>query len=644
MSAWERLESTVRQAARRRRWQRAWVGFWRGLVAGGVVWLLALAAWKCYPLPLAVLPLGGALGVIVSVAGFALGAWRRESTPQAARWLDRTQALQERLATALELGHEAKRGQWAKLLVGDAARHLGDLEIRRLLPYRLPQASRWALLVLALVAGLGFVPEHRSAAYLQKQREKEQVRQTGQQLANVARHNLERRAPALESTRQSVESVATLGEHLARKPVTRNEALRELAKLTDQVQQNRRDLAQNPALRAMDRAARAAGRDTPPNPTEMQKQMESLAKSLGNQETNADALDKLQRELEQARRAAEDLAKQGSAAAEALKESLARALSDLAKGAQQLGAVLPSLAQAAAALRSGQIDQVLKDLQSAEKDLEQLKETAEALQRLQEQAEKIGKDLAEQLQNGQAEAARETLQKMVNQLKAGNLSRAQRDALLAELGKAIPASAPYGKVPELLKQARRQMESGDNPGAAQSLADAAGELGKLMQQLADAQDLKSALDALRRAQTAIGGLKSWAAAGAGMPGSKPGGKPGRGVGTWAEDESQPGPAESSGLWDNSGIERPDRASRGETDRGAGEVPEGMVPTKVKGRLQPGGQMPSITLKGVSIKGSSTVAVQEAIRAAQSEAQAALSHDQVPRAYQGAVKDYFGDLQ
>jgi hypothetical protein len=36
-----------------------------------------------------------------------------------------------------------------------------------------------------------------------------------------------------------------------------------------------------------------------------------------------------------------------------------------------------------------------------------------------------------------------------------------------------------------------------------------------------------------------------------------------------------------------------------------------------------------------LKGNSTVAVQEAVRAAQSEAQAALSHDQVPRAYQGA---------
>ena len=55
-------------------------------------------------------------------------------------------------------------------------------------------------------------------------------------------------------------------------------------------------------------------------------------------------------------------------------------------------------------------------------------------------------------------------------------------------------------------------------------------------------------------------------------------------------------------------------------------------------------MPSITLKGVSIKGQSTVAVQEAITAAQSDAQSAISQEQVPRAYQGAVKDYFDDLK
>ena len=55
-------------------------------------------------------------------------------------------------------------------------------------------------------------------------------------------------------------------------------------------------------------------------------------------------------------------------------------------------------------------------------------------------------------------------------------------------------------------------------------------------------------------------------------------------------------------------------------------------------------MPSITLKGVSVKGQSKIAFQEVLTAAQKEAQSAISQEQVPRAYQGAVKDYFDDLK
>ncbi|MDB6056872.1 MAG: hypothetical protein JWO95_716, partial [Verrucomicrobiales bacterium] len=66
--------------------------------------------------------------------------------------------------------------------------------------------------------------------------------------------------------------------------------------------------------------------------------------------------------------------------------------------------------------------------------------------------------------------------------------------------------------------------------------------------------------------------------------------------------------------------------------------------KVHGQISPGGHMPSITLKGLSIKGNSSVAYEEAASAAQNEAQSALNHDQVPRAYQGAVKGYFDDLK
>ncbi|MHB8522591.1 MAG: hypothetical protein ACYDH9_17780 [Limisphaerales bacterium] len=125
-----------------------------------------------------------------------------------------------------------------------------------------------------------------------------------------------------------------------------------------------------------------------------------------------------------------------------------------------------------------------------------------------------------------------------------------------------------------------------------------------------------------------------------------GGKPGRGVGTWADESggSWLDEIERSDLWDNSGINRPDMAPRGITDRGQGKLADTVVPTKLRGQMSPGGQMPSISLKGVSIKGMSTVDYQEAALAAQSEAQGALSQEQIPRAYQGAVRDYFDDLK
>jgi hypothetical protein len=123
-----------------------------------------------------------------------------------------------------------------------------------------------------------------------------------------------------------------------------------------------------------------------------------------------------------------------------------------------------------------------------------------------------------------------------------------------------------------------------------------------------------------------------------------GGKPGRGVGTWADEgDSWFTEIERSDLWDNSGIDRPDMAPRGITDRGGGKLADNLDPTKLRGQMSPGGQMPSISLKGVSIKGMSTVDYKEDVLGAQSDAQGALSQEQIPRAYQGAVKDYFDDL-
>jgi len=115
-----------------------------------------------------------------------------------------------------------------------------------------------------------------------------------------------------------------------------------------------------------------------------------------------------------------------------------------------------------------------------------------------------------------------------------------------------------------------------------------------------------------------------------------------GVGTWADETGWIQIPESSAGWDNSGVQRPDMAGRGHTEREL-DLPDTMVPTKVRGQIFPGGPMPGITLKGVSIKGSSNVEYREAVSAAQSEAQSAINQDQVPKAYRGAVRDYFNDL-
>jgi hypothetical protein len=163
--------------------------------------------------------------------------------------------------------------------------------------------------------------------------------------------------------------------------------------------------------------------------------------------------------------------------------------------------------------------------------------------------------------------------------------------------------------------------------------------------MGDAQQMMAELENLNKASQCIGTgtCNSWKVGN--KPGMGKGGKPGGGVGTWADEKSGwMYDGQWSDHWDNSGNVRPDMAGKGQTDRGPGELNDALKPTKVKGQFSPGGQMPSITLKGVSIKGTSKVEYEAAAAAAQSDAQSALSQEKVPRAYQGAVRDYFDDIK
>ena len=644
MAGFEQIEEVLRRAARRRRWQRAWRGLWWGLLAGGLCWVLVLGLYKVLPLPmLPTLSWGGVVAALLPVAGFVIGFSRREDPLLTARWLDLQQGLKERLSTAVELQTRARDDSWGQLVVADARRHLERLNLRQLLPWHLPPVWRHVLLVLALGAGLGFVPEYRSEAYREAQREKAVVKEAGQRLAEITRRSLDRRKPELESTRKSLEAVEQLGKKLARRPLTRDEALRELAKLTEDVGKKLDALDKKPAMKSLERAARSDATRSPSAAEALQKQIEALQKQMGGKPPQADALQKLSDALRKAQQAAAAMGKH-SEGREAAKADLAQALAQMARQARQMGASLPSLEAALAALKAGQIDQMLKDLDAVSEDLQEQLNMAKALQQMQQQSAQIGKNLKEQLERGQAALAAQRLRQMARKLQSGQMTPEELRKMMQELSQAIDPAGQYGKVQDRLKKGLKRMQSRQPGEAGKQLAAAANELEKLMQQMADAQSLQAALGALKKAQMCVGNCQSWGMCKTpGQPRFKPGAKPGQGVGTWGDDSLTMTP-QNSGRWDNSGVQRPDMDPRGLTDRGDGTARDDLMPTRIKGQFKPGGPMPSITLKGVSIKGQSRAALQEAVTAAQSEAQSALSQDIIPRAYQGTVRDYFDDLK
>ncbi|MGI8966924.1 MAG: hypothetical protein ACR2H1_12675, partial [Limisphaerales bacterium] len=282
MSDLQIIHSTLQRARQRHGWERAWCGFWQGLFLGGLLWLFVLAFYKLFPIPFSLVILASFVASSFLIVGFIYGWTRKMSLPKTARWLDQKQQLQERLSTALELSEKPAEENWKQLLISDAASYAQKLDAKKLLPFHLPVISRWALLVLALAAGLGFAPEYRSKDFRQKQKEKEIIKEAGRQISDFTRRNLQQRPPALEPVRESLNSVEQLGEMLSKNPLTRSGALNDLANVTDKIKNDLKELGKNPALQPLERAARESSRSGGNVPGELQKQIDSLKKDLGN--------------------------------------------------------------------------------------------------------------------------------------------------------------------------------------------------------------------------------------------------------------------------------------------------------------------------------------------------------------------------
>ena len=546
---------------------------------------------------------------------------------------------------SLEVASQPTAGAWRDLVIADAARHAGQLDPRRIVPFGLPgRVARWALWPC-----LGHGP--RLCARVPHQAVPAKPNRAANHppgrpaTRGLSRRTLQARQPALEPrAEKALETLSDLGDRLNKATLTRGDALKDIANVSERLKDELRDLAKDPVLNRLEQAARSSGAGDSQSAAGLQKQIESLQKQLGAPTGNPQALEKLSKDLDKLRQAAKGLNDKNSPAGQQQRNDISKALSALSRQAQDMGLQMPQLNDAINALDANQTELFLKDLQASVTDLDKLNDMAKTLQQLQQQMDKLGKDLAEQLKNGQPEAAQKTLEKMASQLTAANLPPGTLQNIAAEVAKAVGPAGHYGSLAGLLDKAGKQLAASDKPGAARALSDAAKELERLAQQMGDAQSIAAELQALNQVAAAIASGKEW------RPGNRPGhsglgegGGTGGGVGTWA-DENTEWNGQWSDHWDNTGFDRNDQDARGHTNRGEGDLSAALKPSKVRGQFSPGNPMPSVTLRNVSIKGQSKLDYEAAAATAQSDAQSALTHEQVPRAYQGAVKEYFDDLK
>ena len=623
----QRVRETARRLRLRRGWQTGWVGALWGL--GGLVLLVGTS--KLLPLPRAIVSWGAMLPGITTSLGFLWG-WSRHVDPiHAARWLDARLGLQERIATALEIPPGNLDEGWQPLVLGDAATRCETLEPHRLIPLRIPRIARWTAVPVLILGALVFIPEHRSTNQLQAQTDAQAVRSAGRDLSEIARKSLSEPRKLSEPIRQELGRLEALGERLQQASLTRQEALREVSRASEKLREQGLDLARNPMLQRLEKAARTGGNGTGnPRPDRQD--------SKGNPDANA--AESLQKQLGSLQKAAQEaVAGMKSESSRDPQERLASALEQLRRTAQEEGIDLPGLGKAIDDLKNLRVDQFLKDLETASRDLEQLAGLAQRQEGAQ--SESTGRDLAQQLDRGQIDAAIESLERLSRSLQEARPDRSGDPSWSKELQSAIPSAEGYGDVSRHLQRALDQSRGRNLAEADKSLSEARRELEALKSDLQNLKALRSGMAGLGKARQGLSG--TGAPSGGKGSGGRGNGKGRGGVGDWAEDDPWRLPDEIAESWDNSGTSRADKTGRGRTDRDT-TLPDALNPTRPQGQFQPGKSMPSIAVKGLNLRGESRIGYSEAVEAAQSEAQSALSQEAIPKAYRNAVRDYFDDLK
>ncbi len=203
---------------------------------------------------------------VIGVAGLLALFFPRRNLLETAAEVDLQAGWKERLSSALALPAVTHPMEMA--LVDDVREKLKEQRASRLFPLRAPRELKFSPIIAIAIAGISyFVPQVDVFGFIAKEKEKKKEKEE----ISLAIERLERRKKELEKSDKSLDRVkdaikmidALAAEMQKHPPADRKEALAQISKLSDELKQLKDDLAKGAALaEKLQKALSEKGGDT----------------------------------------------------------------------------------------------------------------------------------------------------------------------------------------------------------------------------------------------------------------------------------------------------------------------------------------------------------------------------------------------
>lgn len=573
--------------ARRRLWLNRWITQLGWTLAGAAaLWLLVLLVDRLFALSL---PLGTTAAGLAGLAFLGSVAWlliTRESRLAAAMALDVSADLKERISSSLACADQ--NDAFVRAVVADAATAASRIRVGQFLPIRAPRSFVHA----GLAAGVALL-----AAWL------------------MPTWDLLGRAQALEQVRARRAAVQDIRTELA-KPV---EALRSLAEAHPDLK--------DAGLKDLEQLARQ--QDAPYDPADLRREAIKKLEKLG------DALqDKADRDryadLKDVRRTLSELDTGSDPKSSVGRLTQALSAGDFHAAQQELKKLQDELA------RRRHDSSRAQDAQRLAKQLDDLAdrlEQASSPHQLDKEMNRLGlspeqqKRILEALAKKDPRQLEKTMKELSERLRKQGLSTEQIKKLAQKIKQQQRGRGPSQTCNKLAKQLQSAAASCRNSNS----SSAGSQLNEMAEQISELELVQQQLGEIESKLADVDNLKE----------------------SLGESSQEDGPCDACNgtgfLRDGSPCPKcSGRGSCSNRGRGFGKRPKGSGDVafeshRAKVKQRSGQVIGQWFVKGDQIKGDAKAAYLEATQSAVRNATDAVEQDQVPRAYQGAVKAYFDRL-